>query len=184
MDVYGAVGSYDVDGVPSVSYSIDGGSPTIYRADVIPPGQFQTRQLFYNSPILPAGRHSLVITTLNETADFVLDFLVYTPVMNASTTATGSMASATLEASSGAVTPSQMPRSTSVLSTSRGHGATAAIAGGVAAGMAVLSACLIAFLCLLRRSRRNSADRAGPLPKSKVNLQSGKFALYVIPRRD
>ena len=67
-------------------YAVDGGERTIYTAPVIATGYFEARVLFYCSPPLEAGTHTLVITNMNgtEPSVFWLDYLVYIPVTTVS----------------------------------------------------------------------------------------------------
>ena len=86
IEVYGSLGSWDVYGVPVSSYVIDGGDEATYTAPIIAPGFFEARILFYRSPPLDPGAHTLVITNKNGTKPCVywLDYFVYTPVVTTS----------------------------------------------------------------------------------------------------
>lgn len=77
------MGSWDVYGVPVSDYTIDGGDPATYTAPIIAPPFFEARILFYRSPPLQSGEHTLVITNKNGTTPCVywLDYIVYTPVV-------------------------------------------------------------------------------------------------------
>ncbi|KIP10384.1 hypothetical protein PHLGIDRAFT_240261 [Phlebiopsis gigantea 11061_1 CR5-6] len=86
VEVYGSLGSWDVYGVPVSSYVVDGGDEATYTAPLIQPGFFEARILFYRSPPLDPGAHTLVITNKNGTKPCVywLDYFIYTPVVTTS----------------------------------------------------------------------------------------------------
>jgi len=63
--------------VPISSYSIDGGDATIFNASKILRA-VQYRRQFFQSNVLTAGSHTLVITTLADNAFFVLDYFEIT----------------------------------------------------------------------------------------------------------
>ncbi len=83
VEVYGSVESIDVYGRPVTTYEIDGlgSTSTTYQAQLIAPGYYTARTLFYRSAALSDGNHTIVITNMNGTAPtvFWLDYIVYTP---------------------------------------------------------------------------------------------------------
>lgn len=80
VEVYGSLGSIDVHGQPVTTYNVDGQTST-YTAPIVPPGLAYTHIMFYQSPSLDPGQHTLVITNTNGTKPCVywLDYIVYTP---------------------------------------------------------------------------------------------------------
>ncbi|CAA7269960.1 unnamed protein product [Cyclocybe aegerita] len=79
--VYGTVGTNDILAVSS--YTIDGGSPVNYTAPRVSSNQY--RHLFFQSPTLPRGTHTLVIQTLVDDGYYWLDFLTVTSEVATST---------------------------------------------------------------------------------------------------
>ena len=79
--VLGPVGSWDVHGVPSTSYAIDGKVLSNYTAPTVESGTFESDVLYFTSPTLDQGKHTLTITNLNGTAPnvFWLDYILYAP---------------------------------------------------------------------------------------------------------
>jgi len=59
---------------PQSSYTVDRNGPVTYT----PPqdGDVQYRQLFYESPTLPNGQHTLTVTNLHDSDEFFLDYFV------------------------------------------------------------------------------------------------------------
>ncbi|KAG5645123.1 hypothetical protein DXG03_006840 [Asterophora parasitica] len=81
--VYGTIsdtGTYKTG--PASTYSIDGASPATYSA--VPTESKQYGVQFYRSPALADGEHTLVIANTLENAFFWLDYLEYTPAVQAS----------------------------------------------------------------------------------------------------
>ncbi|KAI0340849.1 hypothetical protein BDW22DRAFT_355577 [Trametopsis cervina] len=81
VEVYGSLGSIDVYGRPVTTYSVDGGRSSTYQAPVLDPGLVELHVMFYRSPPLSPGQHTLVITNTNGTkpTEYWLDYIVYTP---------------------------------------------------------------------------------------------------------
>ncbi|CCM03342.1 uncharacterized protein FIBRA_05471 [Fibroporia radiculosa] len=115
--VYGSLGSIDVYGQPQTQYSIDGEVSAVYDAPIITPGTYTDHTLFYCSPPLTAGVHTLGIENLNGTApsEFWLDYIIYVPsdlqaVLATSTSQTS--AAPTTSSSSNSVATTTTPTST------------------------------------------------------------------------
>lgn len=108
---YGTVRGSDT---PQSSYSIDGGSSTTFK----PSSQVLSRYgvLFYTSPSLQNGQHTLVITNLNDTSTlFIDDFIIVT---------TGSASTSTHSSSSASTSTAAGPVGTSATGTAVSHSGT------------------------------------------------------------
>src|SRR6266568_5013635 len=57
---------------PQSSYTIDGSGLVTYTSPQ--DGNVQYKQLFYESPTLPNGQHTLTVTSLRDSDDFFLDY--------------------------------------------------------------------------------------------------------------
>ncbi|GLB44419.1 hypothetical protein LshimejAT787_1700460 [Lyophyllum shimeji] len=80
--VYGTISDGGVYKDPPVStYSIDGASPVTYSA--VAGSQAQYKQLYFQSPKLADGQHTLVITSTLESAFFWIDYIQFTPSVEA-----------------------------------------------------------------------------------------------------
>lgn len=83
-----AYGDVRASETPQSSYSIDGGSPTIFKgaAGVLTePGT-----LFYTSPSLSNGQHTLTITNLNDTNTLFIDYFIVVTTGTASASTSSS----------------------------------------------------------------------------------------------
>ena len=161
VNVTGPLGSYDVYGVPSADFTLDGIVNGTYEAPVVPPGEFIAGVVYYQSAPLSPGNHTLVITNLNGTfpTEFWLDSIVYVPSADPVTSApTSNSASSTSSSASNA------PQSTSNTPSTRSD--TSAIAGGAVgggAGAVLLALFLFFFLRRWTRNRRASTKRHAAL---------------------
>lgn len=135
----GVFGNYGIDR-PQSTYVLDNASPVTFTA---PNSTTQVyRQLFYQSPTLQDGGHSLVITFAGPpNAWFWLDYLQHTPSKIAAVASTSVANAASATASGGT-------------SASRSNGG--AIAGGVVGGVAVFVIVALGFFLLGRRRTRRS----------------------------
>jgi hypothetical protein len=174
VEVYGAVGSYDVYGVPISTYTLDGGPEELYTAPIIESGYAQFPVLFYASPVLGPGNHTLVLTNRNGTAPSTLwlDYLLYTPADSTPTTTSIPSSSATslgvtVASSTTSSASISLPSSTSAPSSSANvdtgnheyqwHTKTpvGAIAGSIVGGLALLGTIIgLIWWCRLRRYNR------------------------------
>ena len=174
--VLGPVGSWDVHGVPSTSYAIDGKVLSNYTAPTVESGTFESDVLYFTSPTLDQGKHTLAITNLNGTAPnvFWLDYILYapTPLDEPATSIASDNAAPTSKSSS-----SSSPSSTSTevpvsITTTESRTNVGAIAGGAAAGGVVLLAILglLALWLLRRRRRRHQTDSHGIIDGTSSTL--------------
>ena len=174
--VVGSLGSVDVYGVPTTSYSIDGTILANYTAPVIDPGFFQLNVTFFTSPTLTPGKHTLVITNLNGTSPNVywLDYIRFSP--SPDTSPTTSVLSTTSTPSS--TTSVQASTTTSNAATQTGGNSlkskpnAGAIAGGIVGGVALVV--IVGLLVWWFRRRRREEH---PQPAATDGLCS----LYICP---
>ena len=113
--VYGTIGS----DTPRSSYLLDVATPSIYAAGKTRVTLFQ--RMFFQSPTLTDGEHTLLITNLG-TGELWIDYIVYTPSVSVSSSASSlppstPPSSSTLTPSSTVtVIPSKTPVITSIAS--------------------------------------------------------------------
>lgn len=174
--VYGTISPKGA-GVPApVSiYSLDDGSPATFTASQESTTLYS--QIFYESPPLQDGSHTLVITSTVENSFFWLDFITVTPVANSSsvtqegssssTLATGSPSDVTSPVSSTAqiissTTASQSAPSSVVATTGISSNRSAVIAGAV---LGILGILLLAALLALFFRRRGLRRKRSVLPE-------------------
>lgn len=138
VSVYGTIGPVRASYVsPVSSYSVDGTTPVAYPASQSQYVQYNQR--FYQSPVLPSGQHSLIVTnTLNSDALF-LDYFIVQPESVTSTSVSPSSSSTGLPSTVGG---GDSARTTAVV--------VGCIVGAVA-GVAIL---LTFFFFWFRRQRR------------------------------
>jgi hypothetical protein len=88
-----AYGTLGPGGTPITTYDLDNSALVVYSAPVVGDPVFNT--LFYQSPVLSNGPHSLVITFLNSSGIYWLDYLLYmpSPTPNSSSLASGAATS-------------------------------------------------------------------------------------------
>lgn len=152
VEVYGSQGSFDLYGQPTTLYTVDGLYNATYQAPVIQPPLYTVHTLFYRSPPLPLGEHTLVITNLNGTSPNVywLDYILYTPSNFTSTDSSSSIQSLSTSATA------QFPPLPSFVNTdsssSRADKQTGAIIGGTI-GAVVFMVLLSLSIWLYRRKR-------------------------------
>ena len=75
--MYGTIGPA---GTPNSTYSLDDSAPVIHGAARFSPAVYHT--LFYQSPTLTSGTHSLVVTYLNGTGTLWIDYFLFLPLPN------------------------------------------------------------------------------------------------------
>ncbi|KDQ23739.1 hypothetical protein PLEOSDRAFT_1048347, partial [Pleurotus ostreatus PC15] len=114
---------------PNTTYVLDGGNPYPFFGQPAPLVQYQ--QIFYSSPVLPYGEHTLVGTCTDEGANVILDYLVVEMPLNSAT-----------NASSPTPTPT-----TAVPANPQPTSLTIAIVGGVLGGLLLLMTILALYLC-------------------------------------
>ncbi|KAF7421158.1 hypothetical protein PC9H_011678 [Pleurotus ostreatus] len=113
---------------PNTTYVLDGGNPYPFFGQPAPLVQYQ--QIFYSSPVLPYGEHTLVGTCTDEGANVILDYLVVEMPLNSAT-----------NASSPTPTPT-----TAVPANPQPTSLTIAIVGGVLGGLLLLMTILALYL--------------------------------------
>lgn len=84
--MYGSLGSIDVYGRPVFVYRIDGVEQGFYQEQVLSPELAQSNVLFFQSPPLDKGTHTLESVNDNGTApsEFWLDYIICTPGVDTS----------------------------------------------------------------------------------------------------
>ncbi|KAF7304203.1 hypothetical protein MIND_00652400 [Mycena indigotica] len=141
----------------NASISIDGGPPTFFVPSLAP-GIVKVNNLYYNSGDLADGRHTLVVSAMNDNPVWMDYFLVVPPLPAAPGTggggASGGGSSSTMSGPGQSGTTLPGGTTTTVKSSTN----VGAIAGGVIGGI-VLLACL-AFSALFLYRRRQNADEA------------------------
>ncbi|KAL4265537.1 hypothetical protein AB1N83_004076 [Pleurotus pulmonarius] len=127
---------------PNTTYVLDGGNPFPFSGQ--PEPQVQYQQIFYSSPVLPYGEHTLVGTCTDEGANVILDYLVVETPLKSATNASSSTPTPT------AVVPANIQPTSP----------TIAIVGGVLGGLLLLMTILASYLWYRqfqgRRSRKSS----------------------------
>ncbi|KAF5376120.1 hypothetical protein D9615_007671 [Tricholomella constricta] len=150
ISVYGTITEAHQDVSSRVStYSIDGAGLTTFTSPQ--PKSILYKQLFFQSPQLPHGQHTLVVTAGTGDAPFWLDYFeVYNPSASTRTYRHGSTF-----ISPPSSEPSDPSTNHPVQLASKTSSHAGAIAGGVIGGLAALGV-LITFL-IIRRRRKSPA---------------------------
>jgi len=152
---------------PSSSYAIDGGTPVVFEGAPRPIGA-QYFQTFFQSPTLPDGPHTLVITNTGTDASLFLDYFLVTPVgdgvRTVTTTATTTTTQAGTITASRVVTVTATPTGTAVgagaaSGEQKGGSNAGAIAGGIIGGLVLLA--LIAAAAMFWKRRKAMERDAG-----------------------
>jgi predicted PurR-regulated permease PerM len=150
--VFGTIGV--TDGSPSSTYQVDDlpASTFVFTAN----GETNYRIPFYASPLLNAGNHTLVITSLgnNNGSRIWLDYILYFPTIN-------ELVSNSSETSIPSTSTS--PASASSSATSMTHGAstnTVAIVGGVLGSVVGIILAMIIFAYIILRWRHKHANQS------------------------
>lgn len=179
ISVYGTIAGGLRARAPRSSYSIDGGTPVEYEAELTRAVQYNVQ--FFQSPTLSEGTHTLTITnTGDDSAQFFLDMFMVTPLerpllttVTQTTTASASTAAArtvtvtqsapssslTLPPSSAESDTESNPESSQTGASSKTN--TGAIAGGIIGAVAFLLLLAGAFvLWRKRQQKKKKADSA------------------------
>lgn len=164
VSVWGSVQT----GLPSTSYAIDGGTPQVWAPPAITDKLYHT--LFYASPNLTAGDHTLAVTVGNNSGPVIIDYLLVEAPPSTSTTTATSLPAGTSQPSSGAGSGSGSNSTSGSGSGSRTP--IAAIAGGAVGGAVLIAALIAIFFYLFRRRRRNPAPRQYFDNESPVGMTS------------
>ncbi|KIJ91276.1 hypothetical protein K443DRAFT_686168 [Laccaria amethystina LaAM-08-1] len=184
IGVYGTIVQKGLLQDPISSYTVDSNTPVVFTGKS--QATIQYKQLFFQSPTLSAGTHTLTITNNVDGDQLFLDFLSVVPsdpssssASSSSTSSTSSLSTSTSETKSTTsaiitptvpvtVTVTQRTSSTaaassqtgkSVASTSNG-GNSGAIVGGVVGGVVLLALFVVAFFFVRQRRRRAEMDEA------------------------
>ncbi|EFI27467.1 hypothetical protein CC1G_15502 [Coprinopsis cinerea okayama7 len=187
ISVYGTIAGGIARRSPRSSYAIDDEDEVIFEGD---PGlTVQYNQLFYQSPTLSEGEHTLTITNLATDGQLFLDVLMVEPlerplVTTVTTTATATASAATQPVQTVTVTASA-PGSlasgtaedaqTSAVGAQSGGANTGAIAGGVIGAILFLLLLGAGFAFWKRRKNRKDVDVsdnfwiAPPPPAGKID---------------
>lgn len=152
VSVYGTIPGIPgpLDPTPAVSsYTVDGGSPSLFIAQATNETQYQ--KMYYQSPRLSPGTHTLVVTSQKELAYLWLDFFAYD-----------------LDDSSSPPVATSTARTTTTAPTSTGGGSTVhtgaksaglptgAVAGIVVSGIAILAGLVLLCFLFYRRKKQVS----------------------------
>ncbi|KAJ3854227.1 hypothetical protein EV368DRAFT_80807 [Lentinula lateritia] len=139
---------------PASSYILDGTSPIQFNATRFKGTNEVSNFAFYQSNLdLASGNHSLVITSLTNGADFILDSIVFSSNLTATSPTTASEFPNTPSSSSSG--------STQGGGTSKPN--VGGIVGGTISALVVLAA-LIAFFLVHRRRKQRTAKRQEVTP--------------------
>ncbi|KAF9487039.1 hypothetical protein BDN71DRAFT_1458902 [Pleurotus eryngii] len=78
VKVYGSlsVRNEDIATLPNTSYALDGGLPVLFNGNPSANDDHHYQQVFYSSPPLPYGNHSLVGTCVDEGGKVWIDYFV------------------------------------------------------------------------------------------------------------
>jgi len=148
---------------PVSNYTVDGTISVVFNTSDFTNNQPITDHVFYQSPGLASGNHSLVITAIaaDNQADFVLASIVYDSNFSFSNP---------IPSSSDSIpefTPTSFPSSSqptvSAVGTPAHKTPVGAIVGGVIAALVLLAA-VIAFLVIRRRRKQRTAIHRAPTP--------------------
>ena len=184
ISVYGSVGPAGFGATPLSSYSVDGGPEKIFSATQAGTG-FDHR-LFFQSPPLPLGQHTLSITNLVDDDFFSLDYFIVnpssSPITSPSQTSSYTTSfsklhqSDTIYASTAppwSPIPSTADSSAPGSSKSSSASMTGKIVGGLFGGLGFLGIVLV-FMYLIhlrkRRERRKPASAVFIDPSMRMSL--------------
>ncbi|KDQ28707.1 hypothetical protein PLEOSDRAFT_1102746 [Pleurotus ostreatus PC15] len=78
VKVYGSlsVRTQDIATLPNTSYVLDGGPPVLFHGNPSENDDHRYQQVFYSSPPLPFGNHSLVGTCVDQGSNVWIDYFV------------------------------------------------------------------------------------------------------------
>lgn len=149
MAVRGAVLYKNANVPPISSYSIDGGTPSIYIPRVSENNTIPTT--FFVSPQLSDGDHTLSIDVLSDGPSFFLDYILFNATSVAATNNSNGPQPTLVKTAIAA--PTGAPDDSDSASSSKSIGP---IVGGVVGGVALLVAAILAFYFFYwdRRGRR------------------------------
>ncbi|KAF9068456.1 hypothetical protein BDP27DRAFT_1421817 [Rhodocollybia butyracea] len=165
VQVFGSIGFAANDGSPSSTYQVDNlpASTFVFNAN----GQNNYRVQFYASPLLNAGNHTLIITSLgNNNSRIWLDYILYYPTTNSA-----SNLSATSTPSGSASSATFSPTSDTDTTTHRASDRVALIAGAVVGSVAGIFVGALLYYVLLRwhHKHQNTYQTVTPYAESVTN---------------
>jgi len=158
--VYGTVG---LD-TPISSYALDG-TTSVYAAERVERPVYG--QLFYNSPTLSDGEHTLLVTNMGSGALWI-DYIVYAPSVSSSTLSSPS----SILTSQTSGTETLRPSTTSLpgLVGSRSPIPIPAVVGGAVGALVLIIGLIFGVLYYRRRAKRVAGARL----LGKENILDGK----------
>ncbi|TFK26400.1 hypothetical protein FA15DRAFT_702857 [Coprinopsis marcescibilis] len=160
--VYGTI-SISGQTLPSVSeYSIDGGPPVQFiGTTTVAPGLAAYNQIYFESPLLSDGTHTITITNIGEENPLWLDYFLVTPpaalvasTVTATVTSTVALPGQTIIVTAGL---DRAPQATNLGSSSGSTGRlveVGAVLGGVLGGLTLLLLLLPRSFCANDRKSR------------------------------
>lgn len=152
---------------PTSSYTIDTGTATTFEGDPGLTAKFN--QLFFESPVLPAGQHTLTIINTGDDANLFLDLILVTPLDTPMITTVTTTATPPAVTSARTVTVTQSASGSpsgivagSAESAPAGAAQrssnTGAIVGGIIGALVILILLVGGFLFYRKRQRQMRAD--------------------------
>ncbi|KAF9073901.1 hypothetical protein BDP27DRAFT_1359793 [Rhodocollybia butyracea] len=191
VQVVGTVGIPASDGSPSSTYQVDDLPTSTFVFTT--KGQANYRIQFYSSPLLNAGDHKLVITSLgNDNSRIWLDYILYYAPTNVSASISSTISMPTASTlSMPTSSTSSMPLASISPETSTNVGA---ITGGVlGSALGIILGAFISYI-ILRRKHKNtlrtltgtlSCDEFGTAIPTRFipGLDSSRTGVVILPRQ-
>ncbi|KAG6810757.1 hypothetical protein H0H92_010466 [Tricholoma furcatifolium] len=154
--VFGTIPPFSLGVAPQTSsYQIDDDTPV--SVTLSPTSYTLYQQLFFQSPSLQDGKHTLVVTSVSGGYTFSIDYFA----INSTSSSSPSISSLPSSSVSAAISSSStQPNSQTSSATSSSH--AGAIAGGVFAALLFISLPIAAFFWYRRRKARRAPSRFAP----------------------
>ncbi|KAJ4001770.1 hypothetical protein F5050DRAFT_1133363 [Lentinula boryana] len=161
VQVFGTLPAHSHNTIqPISSYSLDGGPPVVFDASIfVEPSEVDNFAFYQSNPGPASETHFLVIKSIKDNANLILDSIIVTSGAGSS--------SVSLVSPSNTITP--LPPSTSTSSSSSPSGSTligstskinvGGIVGGIIAALVVLAGLVALFLVRRRRNQRTAKRR-------------------------
>lgn len=162
--MYGTVG---LD-TPISSYALDG-TTSVYAADKVEQPVYG--QLFYNSPTLSDGEHTLLVTNMGSGALWI-DYIVYAPSVSSSSILTSRTVTPTTPGLGAPTSGTGLPGSNSKSSIP-----IPAVVGGAVGALILIIALIFGVLYYRRRAERVAGARL----LGKENILDGKTIFQMSP---
>jgi len=147
--------------LPISNYTVDGTISVVFNSSSFSSNQPTPNHVFYESPSLASGGHSLFMTVVNNQADFILNSIVYYSEISISNPIPSP--SESIPESTPTSFPSSSQPAVSAVGTHAHKTPVGAIVGGVIAALVLLAA-VIAFLVIRRRRKQRTAIHRAPTP--------------------